>query len=220
MIDGGYRRLHFQYKKSVNIARKESTGNLIEALTEAKDMARFVKICQGHNSKTLGMLQRPDGSDTTTVEETLAHLMEIHFPGSVRTDGEWKDKHGIKETHERKISEVFEEMVTAKQVRAAFAKFGNDKAAGLDLIKPVVLKKLPESTIKRIVLIYRASLEVSTMPRDWLISKTIFVPKPGKEKYIIAKSFRPISLSSFVLKGLVRIVGRYLEETVIRENPR
>ena len=68
------------------------------------------------------------------VEETLAHLMEVHFPGSVGTNGEWKDKHGIKVT-ESKSSEVFVEMVTVKQVRAVFAKFGNDKAAGLDLIK-------------------------------------------------------------------------------------
>ncbi|MEO1808482.1 MAG: reverse transcriptase family protein, partial [Bacteroidota bacterium] len=50
-------------------------------------------------------------------------------------------------------------------------------------------------------------------------SKTIFVPKPGKEKYNVAKSYRPISLSSFILKGLERIVGWYLDESVMRQNP-
>jgi hypothetical protein len=133
----------------VNIARKKSTGDLIDVLTEAKDMARFVKICQGHDSKTLGVSQRPDGSDTTTVEKTLAHLMQVYFPWSVRTE---------------------------------------------DI------------------------LEVSTMPRDWLISNYFF-PKPGKERYNIAKSFSPISLSPFILKGLERIVGLYLEKTVMRTNP-
>ena len=43
-LDGMYRKLHF-------IAREKSTAHLIEALTEAKDMARFVKIFLGHNSK-------------------------------------------------------------------------------------------------------------------------------------------------------------------------
>ena len=57
------------------------------------------------------------------------------------------------------------------------------------------------------------------MPRDYLIWKTILVSKPGREKCEIAKSFRLISLFSFVLKGLERIVAWYLEETVMRDNP-
>ena len=218
-LDSRYKKSCAKYQKSVSAAKKLSTGNVIETITEAKDMARFIKICQGQSRKTLGMLQRPDGTDTTTVKETLAHLMEVHFPGSVSTNEDWKVRHGIKRIPERKISKKFEEMISTKRVRAAFAKFGNDKAAGLDLIKPVVLKNLPESTIERVALIYRASLEVSTMLRDWLISKSIFVPKQGKEKYNIAKSYRPISLSSFILKGLERIVGWNLEETVMKLNP-
>ena len=34
----------------------------------------------------------------------------------------------------------------------------------------------------------------------------IFIPKPGKETYRKAKSFRPISLSNYFLKGLERLV--------------
>ena len=71
----------------MNIARKENTGDLIGTLTEAKDLAAFVKICLGHISKTFGMLQRPEGFDTTTVEEFLAPLLEVYFPRLVRTDG-------------------------------------------------------------------------------------------------------------------------------------
>ena len=43
----------------------------------------------------------------------------------------------------------------------------------------------------------------------------IFIPKPGKEDYSSPKSFRPITLSSFVLKGLERIMLWYLREKVI-----
>ena len=34
----------------------------------------------------------------------------------------------------------------------------------------------------------------------------IFIPKPGKEDYSSPKSYRPITLTSFVLKGLERIM--------------
>jgi len=36
------------------------------------------------------------------------------------------------------------------------------------------------------------------------------MPKPGKMDYTIAKSYRPISLTSFLLKGLEKLVDRYL----------
>ena len=43
----------------------------------------------------------------------------------------------------------------------------------------------------------------------------IFIPKPGKEDYSSRKSCRPKTLSSFVLKGLERIMLWYLREKVI-----
>ena len=43
----------------------------------------------------------------------------------------------------------------------------------------------------------------------------MFIAKPGKEDYSSSKSYRPITLSSFVLKGLERIMLWYLREKVI-----
>ena len=40
-----------------------------------------------------------------------------------------------------------------------------------------------------------------------------------KESYNLAKSFRPISLSSFYMKGLERLVFWELERTSLTENP-
>ena len=42
-----------------------------------------------------------------------------------------------------------------------------------------------------------------------------FIPKPGKEYDSSPKSYRPITLSSFVLKGLERIMLWYLREKAI-----
>ena len=43
----------------------------------------------------------------------------------------------------------------------------------------------------------------------------IFIPIPGKEDYSAPKSCRPITLSSFVLKGSERIKLWYLREKII-----
>jgi hypothetical protein len=38
--------------------------------------------------------------------------------------------------------------------------------------------------------------------------KVIFIPKPGRTSYELAKSFRPISLTSFLLKTMERLVDQ------------
>ena len=45
----------------------------------------------------------------------------------------------------------------------------------------------------------------------------IFIPKVGKKDYALAKAYRPITLSNFLLKGLERLVQWYiLEKNVTR----
>ena len=49
-------------------------------------------------------------------------------------------------------------------------------------------------------------------PKKWRTAKVVFIPKLGKEDYSEPRSFRPITLSLFLLKGLERIVRWHLEE--------
>ena len=217
-----YATKRYEYKKAVKAAKLSHKCEMIDNISNTKDMSNLIRMAQGRENRSLGMLQRNDGTDCTTITDTLAHLMETHFPGSRTVDEKgWRSKHKRNnwQSQHQPLKEIFCEMISHTKVREAFSKFGDKKAAGPDQIKPIVLKKLPDSTIKRIVMLYRASLTVEYMPTDWLLSKTIFIPKPGKENYKKAKSFRPISLSSFLLKGLERIVSWHLEETTLRANP-
>ena len=54
------------------------------------------------------------------------------------------------------------------------------------------------------------------MPKAWKRTKVIFISKPGKEKYDVPKSFRPISLSNYLLKGLERLVGWRMDQALLR----
>jgi hypothetical protein len=53
----------------------------------------------------------------------------------------------------------------------------------------------------------------------WRKSLAICIPKVGKDDYSSVRSFRPISLSSFLFKGMERIVGWHLEETSLKTQP-
>ena len=50
------------------------------------------------------------------------------------------------------------------------------------------------------------------MSSAWKEGTGIFLPKPGKESYFKAKSFRMITLTSFPLKWLERLILYHINE--------
>lgn len=54
-------------------------------------------------------------------------------------------------------------------------------------------------------------------PLQWRKVKEIIIPKPGKDDYSNAKSFRPISLTSVLLNGLERLIDRHMKD-ILHEN--
>ena len=53
----------------------------------------------------------------------------------------------------------------------------------------------------------------------WRKVKIVFIPKAGKRSSFDAKSYRPISLSSFCLKTQERILDLFIKENVLKTNP-
>ncbi|CAK1596004.1 unnamed protein product [Parnassius mnemosyne] len=43
----------------------------------------------------------------------------------------------------------------------------------------------------------------------------LFIPKAGRKDYALPKSFRPINLSSFLLKTLEKVIDRYIRDVVL-----
>ena len=84
--------------------------------------------------------------------------------------------------------------------------FKPNEAAGPDGLKPLVFKYLPTSALETLSIIYKACISLCHTPKAWRETKVIFLPKPGKDPYDIPKSYRPISLSNFLLKTLKRLV--------------
>ena len=80
-----------------------------------------------------------------------------------------------------------------------------DKAPGPDGIRISQIRNLPDSMVVLLVLIFRASITIGHVPKNWRKSKTVMIRKPGK-RGTTAKDYRPISLTSCLCKLCEKIV--------------
>ena len=82
----------------------------------------------------------------------------------------------------------------------AVSQFKDSKAAGPDLVKHIVLKNFTKDLKDRKCNLYTACITLGYTPEVWIKSKTIFIPKLGREDYSDPRSFSPISVMPFLLK--------------------
>ncbi len=82
------------------------------------------------------------------------------------------------------------------------------KAPDPDNIYPICLQKGLDLIIKSLIKIYKGSVSMGHIPKSWIGVRRP-TSKPGKEPSL-AKSYRPISLLSFMLKTLERLMKKFL----------
>lgn len=67
--------------------------------------------------------------------------------------------------------------------------------------------------------IFKSSIALGHIPKLWERVKVVFIPKPGKASHSTAKDFRPISLTSFLLKTAERLLDAYVRGEVLLKFP-
>ena len=102
---------------------------------------------------------------------------------------------------------------TIKKIKAAFNRMGSYKGAGPDGIKPIVMKNFGPIALRCINFLFKAIYSTGYIPLELRKSRVVFIPKPLKNDYGEAGSFRPISLTQYLFKTMERVV-----EWTLREN--
>lgn len=207
-----------EYKAAINEARLEEWQNFCEELENVSEVSRLRKALERDPRAKLEVLRKPDGDFTMSSEETLDLLIQTHFPECTIVTEVTEDT----SDRNRASAESFNyanQMVTREKVRWAIKSFSPYKSPGPDGIYPVLLQEGFEVLEDYIRVIYRACIATGYMPVKWRIAKVVFLPKPGKSEYDNPKSFRTISLTSFLLKGLEKLVDVRLKETSLAEYP-
>jgi hypothetical protein len=90
------------------------------------------------------------------------------------------------------------------------------KSAGTDGIVPVLLQKGAEHVAPHLCRIFRACMASGFITSVWRKVKVTFISKPGKLDYTEAKAYRPISLISFLLKTMEKVVDRHIRAGALK----
>ena len=180
------------YKKAISVAKRDSWKEFCQSIDNTRDTARLSKVlAKGHSNPAY--IKRDDGSWSESSEESLNILLDTHFPGS---------ESSILDESATTLnpSDCGRDIITPERLAWAIGSFSPYKSPSLDGIIPKMLQSGQDMIIPWLVKIYRLCLSFNYVPHSWRKVKVVFIPKIGKRGHECAKDFRPISLSSFLLK--------------------
>ena len=198
------------YNKACKNGRRAAWRNFVETTPNEKKMACLFQIAQKKDKRAINTLLKPDNTLTEPGAETIQILTSTHFPAA--------QPGVVPFNHDNGKSVVTADLedqhlwIDADLVRKAMRQFKPNKAPGPDGLKPLVFRYLPQNAIDTMALIYKACISLGHTPKAWRETKVVFLLKPGKGSYDIPKSYRPISLSNFLLKTLERLVVWRMEK--------
>lgn len=215
-----YHNLLTKYNLAVRRAKRLSWRNFCNNLEGVKDTSRIYKILAKDKSSGLGTLEGPNGELIHSPQEILKLMANTHFPGCIinqQSDLQCPRGAPVRAPTTRWMAAG--RIVTHSKIRWAVDSLGPFKSPGHDGIRPICLQKGIEVLLPLLCKLYRANLALGHVPSAWSCSRVVFIPKPGKARYTDPKSFRPISLSSFLLKTLEKLVLRYVWDGNLKDHP-
>ena len=209
-----YKIMRANFRRSCRKAKKKSWRNFTFKLNNESKMAKLVRILQRKERNSLTTL-KINGHSTEPGKETLAALYQTHFPAStpLKQTSYTKDRGFTKYIQQNNDHWINDDLVVK-----AMAMFHKKKSPGPDGLKPMIFEHLPANIISFITFIFKCCIHFHYTPKLWRQTKVIFIPKPGKDDYTLPKSFRPISLSNYLLKTLERLVCWRMDKCLLR-NP-
>ena len=211
------------YNKALRQAKRESWRRHCEEIEKAPECARLHRILFKDEQSAIGSIQLENGDYTTTEKETLEELFRVHFPGSeiiLEPSGGWNglELEFPKWKGSRGDWAVSRRVVSYNKLKWALFSFQPYKSPGMDGIMPIMLQQGFERLAGKLLMLLRASLALGYIPVSWRHTRVVFIPKPGK-LLTQAKSLCPISLTSFVLKILEKLIDRHIRGGVLVEKP-
>ena len=201
-----YKKARNDFCSAIRKAKKRAWRSFTEDASNTDGMMKVARATLQHRTPQVGHLKKRDGNYTQSREEVLDTLMDEFFPDSFEYEEDQASPIAYVTQHE--VTNLF----SPPKLQTAFKSFKKGKSAGPDGMGAEVLQNLDGSSLGRLSLLYNVSLSLGYVPKRWRGAKAVLIPKVGKTDYTSPRSFRPISLTSFLFKGMERVIGWYLEE--------
>ena len=201
------------FKKAVRKAKRDSWHSFVESMNSQTPTARLVKIIRRNETVRVSNVIKHNGEFTKSPLETLNYMLDILSPGSQQLENLATRSDLVENPFMRpEDTEMIANICSFEHTEAAINKFQPFKSPGPDGLYPVPLQKGWNQLKRYYHIVFQACLRHSYVPLAWKEGTGIFLPKPGKESYFEAKSFRMITLTSFQLKWLERLVLYHVNE--------
>ena len=225
-----------KYFKACRRARRTCWKSYCNNIDNPQKVALLNKVLKHERKNNIGLLKDTNGVFTNSIESSLDLLLKTHFPESesiqVKMNKTIVKKDIISFSQPpssgRKLDVKFcsnddlqYSFITENLVLKAVESFGENKAPSGDGVTPKALQIFIKNKIglTRLTQLFRASIELSYCPQIWAEAKVIFLEKPNKVDKACVKSFRPISLMSYLLKSLEKLIYWQISDSVLKTNP-
>jgi len=207
--------LRADYSRTLRREKRKAWQRFCGETKNLKEVATINKLVKRKERHVLGLIRKREGDEALSPEDSVNHLLQTHFPGC--DEGEIPSSDD--EQRRCDLEDPAAAFITNEKVKYAIESFGEFKAPGVDGIQPTVLRKLKGESLTWLTNIYRASYLLGYVPSQWRKARVIFIPKEGKPDYSQARAFRPITLSTIMVKVLERLILWEINETTLQENP-
>lgn len=212
-----------RYNKELRKSKRQSWMRFCEGIDKTAPAARIQKTLSKDHSNTIGLIKRPNGAYTESIGESLNVLLKTHFPGS-KVQASTNEMHEVSQNNGNSCSSrdsrrMAGRIISLEKVIWAINSFQPFKSPGKDGIFPALLQKGADLIAPCLTTIFKASYAFGYIPTSWRKVKVVFIPKTGKRPPEEAKSYRPISLSSFVLKSMEKIIDNYIRSEPLKQVP-
>jgi len=137
-------------------------------------------------------LRKPDGSETTSIQDTVKVMLEYLFA----EDREEETLHhkNIRKYIEEPLNTRDDVVFLREEIKQTIDSFNQKKAPGIDGITGGIYQRTYNIFPRVITAIYNQCLKRGCFPKRWKTAKIIPTIKPGKEKRMDPSKYRPISL--------------------------
>ena len=202
------------FKKACRKAKRKWWKKTVEAVEGAADTAQFSKRLNRENNAEIGLFTKPSG-ERCNIEETMDMLMDTHFPGNVKKAP--KPMAPLKPKVD--ITDPKAAFITPERLQICIRSFKPRKGAGPDGLKPAVYQHYGPKALQRLANLYKASYLLGIQPDHFKLVRVIYIPKPGRPDYSVAKAHRPISLMNFIMKIMEKFLLWHHEDTILLREP-
>ena len=208
------------YWDHIKVVSHKAYQKFVETREGSSQMGSFNRkvLKHGNANAAIPLFKRANGTQMTP-DETVGTLLDEHFPDcrNEAAQAPFIEARKAKEAKAKyNLANERVKFLTLEKVIASINSFESLKGVGTDELPPLVYKWFGPKAYIWLHKIYKATYLMGLLPRKWLDVRVLFIPKVGKETLCEPRSWRPISLMQYQMKGCEKLLVRENEGVVER----